>query len=190
MTRVAILLLAGWSTTASAQGLGRALSPPHEREEGGIAHTLSAPRVGARTISLRFDSVHRTALHERGGRGYRLLCVAPCSLEIGAGVHHFALSLPGRDPIAAPELELVRSGVLVGLATDNTALRVGGWTISVMGSLVAIGTMIGGIVTIGSVEGDSFTALFFTIAGVHLIAVLAAGIPMAAAGDGLALRFE
>lgn len=125
--------------------------------------TAVKPKVTVRAeearVELRTEGEEQLTFHLRtsmalaGGagagamaRGYDEVCTAPCSANLPAGTHTFALSGARGRPIESEEATRIPAGpsTVIGTLHSERSTRIGGWVILGAGAAAGAGLMVAG----------------------------------------------
>ncbi|HJL16772.1 MAG TPA: hypothetical protein RMH99_14005 [Sandaracinaceae bacterium LLY-WYZ-13_1] len=183
-----------WVTYAGpASGAPDAAAPGTSSGRGGVRLRLEAdqPRT---TFHLLTGTATATAWGPGGtafarAHAFDRLCTAPCETSLPTGTQRLGLSVGDGDAIAAPSVDIPGPGTLVGTYTDNTGIRVAGWTLFGVGAATGIGIMLVPLFDENLLLSDDLWIFVGVGAGIAILAA-AIGAPLGFLSDGATIRFQ
>lgn len=165
----------------------------------GVPRGASA-QAAALTAPHALPSDDTVELHVVGSRpdlillhqGERTGCQGDCTLRLRPGPHRFSVMLPDGEPQGEQRVSVERPGLLELTYRRRSGTRGTGWVLFSAGlSVAALGAGFGtSAITSGSVFGVLIGLVAYIVGGVNFTVAMAAGLPLAAAGDSVEIRFE
>lgn len=166
--------------------------PPPAAASPGVRLRLSSDqRLGFHLVT---GSASATAWGPGGvarARGYdfRPLCRAPCETTLPPGNHQLALARGDDTPIPAPSLDITGPATLHGEYTDNTAIRVAGWTTLVVGVAAGLSLMMFPLFDDNLLGSDELYVFLGIGGGIAIVAAII-GAPLGFVEDATTIRFD
>ena len=148
--------------------------------------------------NLRFHLVTGQATATAWGPGGRAvarafefesLCRAPCETTLPPGNHRLALAVGDNDPIPAPSIDVLSPATLHGVYTDNTGIRIAGWTIFGVGVAAGLTVMLVPLFDDNLLGSDELWIYLGVGGGIAILAAVV-GAPMGMVGDGAVIHFD
>jgi hypothetical protein len=171
-------------------------SPPDEEHKpyaiihAERAHLSLVSDEGIVTFHLQTGTTGLVDTPSVKAEGYDRLCTAPCSVDVPAGAHRFALSNPSGDVVATDNDVIVKgSETLRGHVVYRHGMRVGGILLASLGPALGVGAIVLGVGLSSNAQSEAPTPLILGGTAVAVVSLIA-GLIMATRFDYSVVHVE